>query len=109
LINWESVEMEIFMGTWCSDSRRDLPRLFKILDYLDFPEERVRMVGVDRAKKSPGGEQEGMNIHHVPTIILYMDDVEVGRIIESPIHTLEDDITAILTGEVYLPNYHEQE
>ncbi len=105
----DGVAVDIFMGTWCSDSRRDVPRFYRILDHLGLPGEQVRLVGVDSAKTSPGHEEEGMNIHHVPTFIFYLDGVEIGRIIEFPVLTLEEDIYAILTGEVYLPNYHELE
>lgn len=102
-------EIEIFMSTWCRDSRREVPRFYKILDYLKYPTDKVTLVALDRAKTSPGHEEKGMNIHHVPTFILFLDQVEFGRIIESPVKTLEQDLAAILLGEVYLPNYHELE
>lgn len=100
-------EIEIFMGTWCGDSRREVPRFYKILDYLEYPPDKVTLVALDRAKTSLGHEEKGMNIHHVPAFILFLDQVEFGRIIESPVKTLEQDLAAILLGEVYLPNYHE--
>ena len=30
-------EIETFMGTWCGDSKREVPRLYKILEALDYP------------------------------------------------------------------------
>ena len=85
---WTDVTIDIYLGTWCSDSRREVPRILKILDHLGTPTEHLRMVGLDRKKASPGQEEEGMNIHHVPTFIFYLDQVEIGRIIETPIETL---------------------
>ncbi|MFB0517001.1 MAG: thiol reductase thioredoxin [Candidatus Neomarinimicrobiota bacterium] len=103
------IDIEIFMGTWCSDSRREVPRFYKILDSLGFSDQRVRLVGLDRGKVSPGHEEKGMNIHHVPTFIFYLDQVEIGRIIETPVQSLEQDMKAIITGAPYIPNYYELE
>ena len=33
----EGKVIRIVLGTWCSDSRREVPRFIKILDFLDFP------------------------------------------------------------------------
>ena len=31
-INFSKIKIKIFMGTWCHDSKREIPRLIKILD-----------------------------------------------------------------------------
>ena len=94
-------EIKIFLGTWCSDSRREVPHFFKILDYLGFPESRLFMVSLnnnpEKRKQSPGGEEKGMNIEFVPTFIFYRNSGELGRIIESPEMTLEKDLERILS------------
>ena len=99
-----------FFGTWCGDSKKELPRFYKILDTLNFPLERLTVVGVARDRKnykqSPGGEEEGINIHRVPTFIFYKDGKEVNRIVEHPVRTLEDDISRILRKENYVPLYN---
>ncbi len=91
----------VFMGTWCGDSKREVPRFYKILEELDFPLDRITMVAVnnqrDFYKQSPGGEHEGLNIHRVPTFIFYKEGEEINRIVESPKTTLEEDILAILS------------
>ena len=98
-----------FMGTWCGDSKRQVPRFYKILDAAEFPLERLTMVAVSRErdtyKQSPGGEEEGLNIHRVPTFIIYKDGQEVNRIVESPVTTMEEDLLQILQNN-YTPNYH---
>ena len=99
----------VFMGTWCSDSQREVPHFMKILDKAGFPEDQLKMVGLDKRdefyKKSPGGEEKGLNINYVPTFIFLKDGKEVNRIVESPINTLEADIEAIISQKSYLPNY----
>lgn len=99
----------IFMGTWCGDSKREVPRFIKILEAADFPMENLKIVAVDRRKdyykKSPTGEEWGLSIKRVPTFIFYKDGKETNRIIESPITSLEADVKAIVTAAEYTPNY----
>ncbi len=103
-----SYTITLFMGTWCGDSKREVPRMYKILEESNFPLDRLTVVAVDRSreayKQSPGGEHEGLNIHRVPTLIFYKDGKEVNRIVESPRKTLEEDMLAILSKN-YTPKY----
>ncbi len=107
--NLRDYEIEVFMGTWCSDSQREVPRLMRILRELRFPRDQLAIVGVNRTtnqlKQSPNGEEAGKNIHRVPTIIFYKDGEEVSRIVESPIATLEQDVKTITAPGQYTPNY----
>jgi thiol-disulfide isomerase/thioredoxin len=101
----------VFMGTWCSDSRREVPHFIKILETVDFPMEKLKIVGLDyreaHYKTSPTGEEWGLSIKRVPTFIFLKDGKEVNRIVESPIESLEKDMLKILDGQPYTPNYHE--
>ncbi len=106
---WEGISVDVFMGTWCGDSKREVPRFYKILDALDFPKEKTRLVNVDKTpeayKKSPGQEEQGKLIHRVPTFIIYQDGEEIGRIVEYPVTSLEMDLLQILKGFPASPNY----
>ncbi len=99
-----------FLGTWCGDSKKELPVLYKIMDEAEFPLDRLTVIAVsndsENYKRSPGGEEEGLNIHRVPTFIFYKDGKEINRIVEHPINTLEDDILQILQHKGYVPNYN---
>ena len=100
---------EIFMGTWCGDSKREVPRFFKILNYCKVPPSKIKLVMLDyedsNYKQSPGREEEGMDIHRVPDLIVFESGKEIGRIVESPIESLEKDLMHILNGSYYEPNY----
>jgi len=87
--------IKIVMGTWCSDSRREVPRMLKILDIIGVPKEQITIVNVDRNKKGITNEVDKLNIKLVPTFILYEDEKEIGRIIETPEETLEKDLVRI--------------
>jgi hypothetical protein len=99
----------IFMGTWCADSRREVPRMFKVLDYCGVVSSRIKLVmlsnGDNTYKQSPSREERGLEIHRVPDLIVYKNNQESGRIIESPVTSLETDLLAIAGGEKYKPNY----
>jgi hypothetical protein len=92
----DNISIIIVMGTWCSDSRSVVPKLFKILDYIKFPEDKISLIAVGRKKKSLGHEIDNLKIDLVPTIIFYRKQQEIGRIIESPAESLEKDIAKIL-------------
>jgi thiol-disulfide isomerase/thioredoxin len=95
-------EVTVFLGTWCGDSRREVPRLWKALDAAggEVPF-HVRYVGVDRQKKEPAGEAGASGIQFVPTFIVARDGHELGRIVELPLHGVEKDLLALLTGEAH--------
>jgi thiol-disulfide isomerase/thioredoxin len=88
--------LTIVMGTWCSDSRREVPHFYKLLDLLKFPEEKVTLINVDRKKDGIDIDIFNLKIELVPTFIVYNNNVEIGRIIETPINLLESDLLQIL-------------
>jgi thiol-disulfide isomerase/thioredoxin len=90
-----SFEVTIVLGTWCSDSRREVPRFYKIMDALNFSNEKITLITVDRDKYGDDINVDSLNIKLVPTFIIYSDGKEVGRIIEKPSETLEKDLSKI--------------
>ena len=92
------VEITIVMGSWCSDSRREVPRFFKILDKLNYDQKGLSLYCVDRDKKEPSGIVEKFSIKLVPTFIILRNKIELGRITESPEESLEKDLLKI-TGK----------
>lgn len=97
------------MGTWCGDSRREVPRMYKLLDYLGVSPSQVQLINVNNNdsayKQSPGHEEKGLNIHRVPDLIIYDEKRELGRIVESPQISWEKDVLAILNRQAYEPRY----
>jgi thiol-disulfide isomerase/thioredoxin len=97
-ISLDGITIKIVMGTWCPDSRREVPRFMKVLDTWKFPSGLVTFIGVDNGKLSPIAEYEQLEIHRVPTFIIYKNNIEAGRIIENPVTSLEQDMVNILGG-----------
>lgn len=94
-------QVDVFLGTWCGDSRRVVSRLFRALERV--PEAArpfaIRFVAVDRQKRDPEGLAEGRDLRFVPTIIVTRDGAEVGRIVESAPNGVEVDLGRLLRGE----------
>ncbi len=94
----DNIDIQIFMGTWCSDSRREVPRFLKILDAANYEQKKLQIINVDRQKRSPTHEEKNKNIEYVPTFVITKNGNEIGRIVEFPIMTLESDLQSILLG-----------
>jgi tetratricopeptide (TPR) repeat protein len=105
----DSVELEVYFGTWCSDSTRDVPRLNRILDDAAFPLDHLEMIALSdhpgEFKFSPGGKEKSRLIHRTPTIVVLRDGQEIGRIVQNSIGTLEEDLLRITTGKSYTPRF----
>ncbi len=100
----------IFMGTWCGDSRREVPRFAKILEQSNFDLSKLKVLclntGFQNYKQAPEREERGADIHRVPTFILHdQTGEEIGRIVEEPVASLEEDLNTILNGSEYPTAY----
>jgi thiol-disulfide isomerase/thioredoxin len=100
--------VEIYFGTWCGDSKREIPRFLKIADLAGLSTKNIRFIAVntgDQYKQAPGGETLGKGIYRVATFIFYKNGKEVNRITEHPVRTLELDLLDITTTNSYVSNY----
>jgi len=96
----------VYMGTWCGDSRKEVPRMIKVLKALDFDMSRVKIQALDQYKQAKDRGELGLNIHRVPTIIFSKNGREKGRIVEHPISSIAQDINQIITSNKYQSNYY---
>lgn len=84
------------MGTWCDDSQLLIPRLAKVLQDASYPMSKFTLWGVDRAKESGNAATSGYSAKKVPTIILFRDGIEVGRIVVAANKSIEADLAQII-------------
>ncbi len=96
------------LGTWCPDSRRMVPRLWKVLELAGYPLSKIRMLAVtsSRAKENNNitGEmlswsdsvKKSYGIEAVATVILMEKDKEIGRIVETVQESIERDLLDLL-------------
>ena len=93
-------EVTVFLGTWCSDSEREVPRLWRALDAAgEKVPFQIHYIGVDRQKKEPAAPIANFEIEFVPTFIVSRQGREVGRIVEEAPHGVEQDLLALLSGK----------
>jgi hypothetical protein len=101
-------EVTVLLGTWCSDSRREVSRLWRALDAIGADGSggpggglpfTLAYIGVDEAKRQPAAAVAAAGLRYVPTLIVRRDGREVGRIVEQAPHGVEVDLLALLDGK----------
>ena len=97
LSDLEDISVVIMFGTWCHDSKREVPRMLRILDSAGVGTEQISLIGVDINKTEPKGREKLYNLRKTPTLILLKNGKEVGRIIERPNVSLEADLIGLTT------------
>ncbi len=90
------VSIDVFLGTWCPDSRRQVPRFLKIMDLADNANFQYQLYGLDRSKRDSEGSAEKSQIEYVPTFIISHNQKEIGRIVENPMVSIEHDLLEIV-------------
>lgn len=104
-------EVEVYMGTWCGDSKEWIPKFIKLWDEMGLSREQLNFIALYNAdiegkyKQGPQGEELGKNIHRVPTFIFKKEGQETARIVESPNNDLVTDLAQIAFGFPSKPNY----
>jgi len=93
----EDISVVIIFGTWCHDSKREVPRMLRILDAAGLTQKKISLIGVDINKEEPNGREKFYNLKNTPTFILLKNGKEVGRIIERPKVSLESDLINLMT------------
>ncbi|NGZ89883.1 TlpA family protein disulfide reductase [Psychroflexus maritimus] len=109
LIGEREIEVEAYFGTWCPDSRRELPRLIKLLDLSGWDTNQIKLVGVNRSKEIPNAskeEIERIQLKMIPTFIILENGIEINRFVEYATETMEKDILRILEDKEYKNPYH---
>ncbi|UZH55894.1 thioredoxin family protein [Salinimicrobium tongyeongense] len=103
--NINEYDIIMFMGTWCADSQREVPKFYKLLELSDYDLDRLQVMAVREDKTLPNKMEEEYDVTYVPTIIFLKDGEEAGRFVEYPQEELEDDIAKIVSGQEYSHSY----
>jgi len=89
IIDLEGISVRVLFGTWCNDSQREIPKLLRMLEDINLKPEKISLIGLDYDKNEPLNRGEMLGVKRTPTIIFYKDEIEIGRIEETPKIMLE--------------------
>ncbi|NJY61638.1 thioredoxin family protein [Salinimicrobium sp. CDJ15-81-2] len=103
--NINDYEIKMYMGTWCADSQREVPKFYKLLDLSSYNMDDLEVIAVREDKTLPDDSQQQDDVKYVPTIIFSKNGKEVGRFVEYPQEEFEDDIAKIVSGQEYEHSY----
>lgn len=78
----DTIQLMVFVGTWCEDSQIVFPQLLKMLDQVGFNMKRLTVIGIDRQKTTLGSLTQALNVTKAPTIMVLKAGKEVGRVEE---------------------------
>lgn len=91
------MKITVALGTWCPDSKRNVPRLLKALREAGNGRLQVKLIAVANKFQGLVDTIRQYRIVHVPTVVVERDGREIGRIVENPAgKTMEGDLAAIL-------------
>jgi thiol-disulfide isomerase/thioredoxin len=90
----KDVQIKAFFASWCGDSKEHMPHFVKLAKKARI--KNVDYIALSRKKELPNEDITAYNIEFVPTLIVYKEGKELGRIIETPENSLEKDLLKIL-------------
>ncbi|MCF2846360.1 MULTISPECIES: thioredoxin [unclassified Pseudoalteromonas] len=85
----------VFLGTWCHDSKREVPRLLKLLDGSGVKLGSLQLIAVGYDKLDPDGLAKQYDLRYTPTFIVSSNGKELLRMIEKPKHSIAMDLTRL--------------
>ncbi len=103
------LRLKVFIGTWCGDSKKWVPQILDYLKSQGMSEDQWEIIALHNSdslyKQGPQQEEQAYMVHRVPTFIFEEEESEIGRIVESPITSVDIDIAQIVKGIPTKPRY----
>jgi len=92
----EPAQVDVYLGVWCGDSRREVVRHFRLNEAAQMPF-TTNYISLGRDFRTATDTV----LEAVPTFVVTRDGKELGRIIESSPTTLEQDLAGLLSGRTH--------
>lgn len=94
----QPIEIIVFFGTWCSWCKHYLPGFMKSIELAGNPSITVRYIGISEDMSEPEALLTANAVTKTPTFIVLSGGQEMGRIVEKPRDTIEEDLALLLMG-----------
>ena len=91
-----SIDIKILFGTWCHDSKREIPAFIKTMELAENENFNIEYIAVSRKKSDLEGRADTYDLQYTPTFIIFSADIEIGRIVEESTESIEQDLVQIL-------------
>lgn len=92
--DFSALRVVLILGTWCDDSHRYVPEILHFLEPLPgFAGPEIFAVGRD---KTCPFCPEGIRPEHIPLVVVYFKNQELGRMVEQPEVSVKDFFEKIL-------------
>jgi thiol-disulfide isomerase/thioredoxin len=99
--NASKFDVVVFGGTWCHDTQNLLPVFYRLINKSGYPENKITLIALDRAKTGPDDVTKTYNVTNVPTFIILHDGKEVGRVVEyGKTGQIDKELGEIVTKEI---------
>ncbi len=92
----DTLSIVVYGGTWCGDTRDHLPTFCKVMDAAHIRASQIRIYLMDRTKKSADVSADQNGIVSIPTFLIMRNGKELGRVVETPVKSIEDDMANII-------------
>lgn len=92
----KNIDFQLFVASWCKDSETEMPKIVRVYRLLEMDLEGMAIWGLNKEKRDPTGTSEKYKILKVPTLVVQSNKIEIGRIIEFPKKSWEEDILDII-------------
>ena len=96
-IETEDITVKVLFGTWCHDSKREVPKMLKIFEAYGLEDKSISLVAVNPEKNEPITTINEFNLEFTPTFIFFRNGEEIGRIVEKPNQSLLEDFKLIIS------------
>jgi thiol-disulfide isomerase/thioredoxin len=91
-----NIQFLFFVAEWCGDSHSAAPTVMSLFKLLEISNNLIKLIGVSRDKMSPDPAFRN-KIDSIPTLLVQIDEYEIGRIEEYPAVSWEYDLLKILS------------
>jgi hypothetical protein len=69
----------IFGTTFCDDCKENIPKIMKILSYLQIPDSNIRLYGLDYDLKEPSEYYKNFSIPSTPCLFILKSEKVIGK------------------------------
>ena len=97
-IETEDITVKVLFGTWCHDSKREVPKMLKIFESYGLEDKSISLVAVNPEKNEPITTINEFNLEFTPTFVFFRNGEEIGRIVEKPNQSLLEDFKLIISS-----------